>query len=240
MSWKKIHKIIRDPGGAIIHKATTGSWDNPSNLKQALMPWNNDRAITPDMTAEQQEAARQARISTNVAEINKAYGGREQQYADYARALQAKYTGDLNRQYANASRQQKFALAGAGQTGGSLAADQGEELGRQMAEGTISAQSKVNQGEAALRSADEQSRLQLTSLAQAGGDIGNPAIQAGNMLRANLQGANNTTDALGDVFGSAAASYKAMQEARNLRRGLTTSYENIYGGGLGRTQPVTR
>jgi hypothetical protein len=230
---------ILDPGAAVSHKVATGS---PLNAKTLMDPngWGTPDKPAKDMTAEEQEAARQQRVTANVGAINNAYAGREQQYADYANALRTKYTGDLTRQYATAARQQKFALAGAGQTGGSLAADQGEELGRQMAEGTVAAESKVGQGESGLRAQDENARLQMISLAQAGGDIGDAAMQTGNMLRANLQNANGTVNELGDVFGNVATSYKAMQEARNLRRGLTTSYENIYGGGLGRAQPATR
>lgn len=191
--------------------------------------------------ATQAEADRQARISTNVGQINDAYGGREQQYADYAKALRTKYTGDLNRQYATASRQNRFGLAGAGLTGGSQARDAGADLGREMAEGTVAAESKANEAEAGLRSQDENARLQLISLAQTGGDIGNAATQTGNMLRANLQNAQGgTTGKLGDVFGSAASTYKTMQDARNLRRGLTGSYEQIYGSGIGRPQAAPR
>lgn len=203
-----------------------------------------DAFVTPENTAAKDaaeaEALRQKRISANVAQINNAYGGREGQYKAFADALQKKYRGDLNRQYADANRNLKFELAGAGLTGGSRAADAGTDLGRQMSEGTIQAQSKVNEAEAGLRGADENARLQLISLAQTGGDIGNAATQTSNMLRANIQNAQGSTaNGLGDVFGQTAATYKAMQEARNLRRGLTGSYEQIYSGGIGR-QPGVR
>lgn len=198
-----------------------------------LMGINPKKAAT-DNTAEQLEAERQARISKNVADINSAFTGRESQYQKYADALRTKYTDDLNRQYADAGRNLKFELAGAGLTGGSVAKDQGAELSRQMSEGTITAEQQVGAQEAALRSADEQSRLNLISLAQAGGDIGNAATQAGNMLKANYDANANKINALGDVFGSTAATYKAMQEARNLRRGLASSQEQIYGAGIGK------
>lgn len=194
----------------------------------------NPKKPAQDTSAAELEAERQARISKNVADINSAYAGRESQYKQFADALRTKYTGDLNRQYADANRNLKFELAGAGLTGGSRAADAGRDLGREMAQGTTDVQSKVNQAEAGLRSQDENARTQLISLAQAGGDIGSPALQANSMLQANLQGANGAAPTLGDVFGSTAATYKALQEARNLRRGLTSSYEQVYGSGIGR------
>lgn len=224
---------IADPGSAVSHKVANGA---PLNATTLMDPnhWATPEKAPQDMTAEEQEAARQQRISTNVASINSAYGSREGQYKAFADALRQKNTGDLNRQYADAGRSLKFELAGSGLTGGSVAADSGRDLGRQMAEGTVASESKVNAAEAGLRSQDENSRLQLISLAQAGGDIGNAASQTSNMLKANLQGAQSGVSALGDIFGSTAATYKAMGEARNLRRGLTGSYEQIYGGGIGR------
>lgn len=239
MCFKKVHKIARDPGGAIIRKASGGSWEGTSNLRGALMPWADKKAPPKDMTAEEMEAARQERISANVAAINNTFAGREGQYKQFADALRTKFTGDLDRQQREASRNLRFELAGAGLTGGSVASDKGADLGREMAEGTVAAQSKVNEAEAALRSQDENARLQLISLAQTGGDIGNPAMQTANMLKANLQNAQGgAAGKLGDVFGSTAATYKQMQEARNLRRGLTSSYEQIYGSGIGRPQPT--
>ena len=238
MGWKKIHKILRDPGGAIIRKASGGEWEGTSNLRGALMPWADKKAPPKDMSAAEMEAERQARISGNVAQINNAYAGREKQYADYANAIREKYTNDLTKQYTGANRNLKFELAGAGLTGGSYAKDAGKDLANEMTQGTLAAESKAGEAESALRGQDENTRLQLISLAQTGGDIGNPAIQAGNMLKANLQSANSTAGQLGDVFGSTAQAYKQLQDARNLRRGLTTSYEQIYGAGIGRAQPT--
>jgi hypothetical protein len=186
-----------------------------------------DAFVTPEDTsaadAQAAEAARQKRISQNVASINAAYAGREGQYKRFADAVRTKYTGDLKRQYGDASRNLKFELAGAGQTGGSVAVDQGRDLSRQMTEGTIAAESKVNEAEANLRGQDEQSRLSMIGLAQSGGDIGNPAAQTASMLRANLNRGNSTTGQLGEIFGSTANTYKQMAEARNIRRGLKQS-----------------
>lgn len=194
----------------------------------------NPKKPKTDDSAAAMEAERQARISANVGNINSAFAGREGQYAAFADALRKKYTGDLTRQYDTAGRNLKFELAGAGLTGGSAAKDQGADLARQMTEGTVAAEQQVGSAEAGLRSADENARMQMISLAQAGGDIGNAATQTGNMLRANYDANTAGAKGLGDVFGGTAATYKAMQEARNLRRGLSTAQDSIYGVGLGR------
>lgn len=219
--------------------------DKLGKLSPATKAVVGDAFVTPEDTSAKDaaaaEAARQQRISANVAAINDAYAGRESQYQQYADAIRTKNTAELGRQQATANRQLKFALAGSGLTGGSYAADAGRELGREAAQGAITAEQKVNDATSALRSADENARLQMISLAQTGSDIGNASNQTANMLKANLQNAQGSTAGeLGDVFGSTAATYKAMQEARNLRRGLTTSYENIYGSALGAPTAGTR
>lgn len=212
----------------------TGPMTFRNTVDEANVMGLNPKKPATDTSAAAMEAERQARISANVSGINSAYAGREGQYAAFADALRKKYTGDLTRQQDTASRNLKFELAGAGLTGGSVAKDQGADLGRQMTEGTVAAEQKVGAQEAALRGADENSRMQMISLAQAGGDIGNAAVQTGNMLRANYDANANGANTLGDVFGGTAATYKAMQEARNLRRGLASSQEQIYSAGIGR------
>jgi DTW domain-containing protein YfiP len=90
-----------------------------------------------------------------------------------------------------------------------------------------------------LQSADEQSRLQMISLAQSGADIGNAATQTANALRANLSAAQNTglANGLGDVFGATAQAYKAQQDAQARRRGLqdATLYANPFSRSTGST-----
>jgi hypothetical protein len=186
---------------------------------------SNKAARDAQRAAEAAEAERQARISANVADINKAYSGREAQYARFTDALRKRFGGELTRQHATANRNLRFELAGAGLTGGSVARDAGSDLARQMTEGTISVEQKVGAAGADLRGRDEQSRAQMIGLAQAGGDIGNASLQTASMLRGNIGAAEgaNTTAAVGDLFGGTAATYKAMQEARNIRRGLKQS-----------------
>lgn len=187
--------------------------------------------------AEQAERERQARVGANVESINRAFAGREGQYADFLDALRSYYTSDLNRQQQDASRQLKFALARSGLTGGSQAAYAGKELAREANRGAITAEQRAQNALASLRAQDEQSRLAMISLAQSGQNIGDAATQTANALRANINAAQSEglASGLGDVFGNTAATYKAMKEAAALRRGLKDSeiYANPFTRGSG-------
>jgi hypothetical protein len=182
--------------------------------------------------AAQAETDRQGRISGNVSAINSAYAGREPQYADFRAALQKQFGTELGRQQQVAQRHLKFSLAKTGNTGGSVAVDQGAELNREAAQGALTAEQHARGAEAKLRSADEQSRLGMISVAQSGGDIGNAATQTANSLRANIEGARSEGQAqgLGDLFGGTADIYKKSQDAAQFRKGLGST---IYGSPWG-------
>lgn len=173
--------------------------------------------------AEQAEAARQAQISGNVQAINRAFAGREPQYAQFSQALRDRLNTQFNQQRALATRQNKFALAKAGLTGGSAAVDAGRRLSREAQEGAINVERQAQGAAADLRSRDEQTRQQMIALAQSGTDVGNPGQQTANMLSANLGSAQNIdlANRLGDVFGGTATAYRNAMDAAARRRGLT-------------------
>ncbi len=175
-----------------------------------------------EQAAAAQEAQREQTISGNVNAINGAFANRGGEYASYGKALQDQYQTELNRQQGIAARNNKFALARSGLTGGSAAVDAGTLLGQESAEGTIKAQQAVNSGVSQLQNQDESTRQQMISLAQSGGDIGNAATQTANQLRANAGNASNVNAAagLGDVFGGVTSSYQNEQTAAALRSGL--------------------
>ena len=185
--------------------------------------------------AQQQEQQRQAEISANVNSINSAFGNRQPQYNQYLQATRNLYNTELGRQQQIASRNLKFALARNGQTGGSVAADQGNELGREMAQGSIQAEQKAQGGLAQLENQDQAERLQMISLAQSGADIGNAATQTADALRANLGSAmaGSTANSLGDVFGDLTKDYNNFQQAAMTRKGLNNSTQYIYGNQSG-------
>src|ERR1700740_3316319 len=94
--------------------------------------------------AQQQETDRQNKINANIASINGAFSNRAPEYANFKTALQQQYQTELNRQQAIAGRNNKFALARSGLTGGSAAVDAGRLLGQEEAQGTVTAQQAVN------------------------------------------------------------------------------------------------
>lgn len=168
------------------------------------------------------EAERQGRITTNVANINSAFAGREPQYQQLGDALRKRLNDQLSLQRGQATRQAKFNLARSGLTGGSAARDTARTLQREGEEGVLQAERAAQKGVSDLRAQDEQQRTQLVSLAQSGNDIGDAASMASSALRANLEGAASTNlqNALGEVFANTAATNKAMLDAAARRRGL--------------------
>lgn len=182
--------------------------------------------------AQQQEAQRQAAIATNVNGINSAFANRQPQYQQYLGATRNLYQTELGRQQGIASRNLKFATARSGLTGSSVSADQGNELGREMAAGTLQAEQKSQGALSQLQSQDQAERLQMISLAQSGADIGNSATQTADALRANLGTAmsSQTASGLGDVFGGITNSVTNTQNAAMTRRGLqaANAYANPF------------
>lgn len=181
--------------------------------------------------AQQQENQRQAQIGQSVNQIDAAFGNRQPQYDQYLNATRSLYNTELGRQQQVAARGQKFALARNGLTGSSVAADQGDELGREMAQGTIAAEQKAQGALSNLQSQDNAERLQLISLAQSGSDIGNANQQATDALRANLGTAmsSNVASGLGDIFSGVADSYKNTTNAAMAQRGINNARQNLYG-----------
>lgn len=181
--------------------------------------------------ATQQEAARQAAISSNVNQIDNSFASRQPQYQQYLNATRNVYNTELGRQQQIAGRNLKFALARSGNTGGSVAADQGDELGREMAAGSIQAEQKAQSGLANLQSQDNSERLQLINLAQSGADVGNVATQSADAQRANLGAAmaGSTASGLGDVFGGVTQDVNNFNNAAAARRGVNNSNQYLYG-----------
>lgn len=172
--------------------------------------------------ARRNEAARQAGIDRTITDINALYDseGRKKQVTDYGAELLNYFTGDLNKQKTIADRDSKFALARSGQTGGSLAIDQGRQLGTEYQEGILEAGRRAQSGMADLQSQDEQSRLNLTSLAQNGLSQTNAATQAAAAMRASLASASATNKAqgLGQLFDSVSKAKTASETAAEKRR----------------------
>jgi hypothetical protein len=178
--------------------------------------------------AEQAEAQRQSQISGNVQSINRAFAGREPQYAQFTQALRERLNTQFGQQRQAATRQNKFALAKSGLTGGSAAIDAGRRLTREGQEGALQVERTAQGAGADLRAKDENARNQMIALAQSGTNIGNAGQQTAQMLQANIGSAQNQdlTNRLGDVFGGTAQAYRTAVDAKERRRGLDTA--NLY------------
>ena len=181
--------------------------------------------VNPAAIAQQQAAQAQDLTNTNVNSINSAFSSRAPQYAQFLASTQGLYKQQLDQQNAIASRNLKFALARGGQTGGSLAADQGAELGREQAQGTLQGQQKAEGALSGLESQDQSQRLQLISEAQSGANTGTGAALAAQAMQANLGAANANTSAnqLGDVFGGITNSVNQIQNQQNVLKGLNAA-----------------
>jgi hypothetical protein len=184
--------------------------------------------------AKRTEDARQARIGSNVADINSAFDGREPQYVKLGQALRERLNEGIDLQRRDAARQSKFALARGGLVGGSAANDANAVLQREGREATLAGERQAQQGVAKLRAADEDARSRMISLAQSGNDIGNASRQTASALQANIMGAQSGAEVsqLGELFGNTAKTYRTQQDAAARRRGLNDA--KVYGAAFQR------
>lgn len=181
------------------------------------------------------EADRQRRIDETRGLIDRSFGSqrRQNQYDDYVGALREYLGTELVRQKADASRQTKFALARAGQTGGSVASDTMAKLGDEYSRGALQNESTVQGSLAGLRDQDEIARTRLLALADSGMDLTTAARRTSEMQEASIGRARNESFAkgLGDVFEKTAGTYKAINERVAQRRGFgyKANRQDLYG-----------
>lgn len=182
--------------------------------------------------AQQAEQDRQRRISQTIGSIDQAYSNpaREAQYGDFLSANREFYEQDVNKQKATADRNLKFGLARSGLTGGSRATDAGTNLGEDYIDGLLEAERRAQGATADLRGADQQSKLNLISLANSGLDATTAARQAAEAMRSNLQSGMSTSrlQGLGDLFSSVADVNKASSEAKVRREAADLYGQSMY------------
>lgn len=201
------------------------------------MPSSGSGAATK---AAQDEAWRQSNINQAVGQIDQIYGGprREADINDFLGASRSFYQNELGRQKGVADRSLRFAMARNGLTGGSAATDANRTLGQNYQAGVLTAD-RLAQGAASdLRTADQNSRLNLISQVQSGLDMTSGAQQAAQALQGNLASGRSNMQAsnLGDIFGGLASTYSRSQDMAAERRGnqaygLTYQPGFGYGGG---------
>lgn len=190
--------------------------------------------------AAQEESWRQNNINQAVDQINAIYGGasRQADIADFLGASRSFYTNELEKQKGVADRSLKFAMARNGLTGGTASIDANRTLGENYQAGVLSADRLAQQAAADLRTADDNSRMNLISQASTGMGLTSGAQQAAQAMQANLQGSRGAmkADALGDVFGGLANVFtnsKNMAEERRGNRAYGLLYQPGFGAGAG-------
>lgn len=192
-------------------------------------------------SAERAERERQARIASTVSRINQVYDNpsREAEIGDFLNATRQYYRDDLDRQKGDTDRQLRFAMARSGQTGGSVAFDNAKRVGQEYTRGVLEADRRAQAAAADIRAGDEESRLRLIQMAQAGLDTTTASQQAASALRNTLQSgrATATAEGLGDVFGSFADIYRRSRESADQRRGYRDYYNLFYQPGFGYGAP---
>ena len=193
----------------------------------------------PGAQARQQEAERQARVAAATEKINSIFNnsGRDVLYADQKQAVYDLNKRDVERQAQVAGRNNKFALARAGQLGGSLDVDSNAEIGRVTNEGLLQAGGIADASAAELKANDERTRANLISMAQSGIDTGSAATMALQGLDANAKtsAAQRAGASVGNLFADLGQAYYQNQINQGTRAGM-----NGFGQFTGVSAPSSR
>ena len=186
--------------------------------------------------AAQDEAWRQSNINQAVGQIDQIYGSprRQADIDDFLGATRSFYQRELDKQKGVADRSLRFAMARSGLTGGSASADANRQLGQDYQQGVLNAD-RLAQGAAAdLRTADQNSRMNLITQAQSGLDMTSGAQLAAQALQGNLASGRSQVQAsnLGNIFGGLATVYDRSRDMAAERRG-NQAYGLLYQPGFG-------
>lgn len=165
---------------------------------------------------------------------------REKLYNEQEQAVYDLNAKEVNDQYADAERANRFALARNGLLGGSSDVESNANLQEMTNEGLIQARALGQQAASDLRTADEQSKQSLIAMAQSGIDTGTAQQMAQAQLSANAQSAlgqrgGATIGSLFDNLSQAYLTNKLMNAAQNGYNLYNNNYGNLstnksYGG----------
>ena len=165
---------------------------------------------------------------------------REKLYNEQEQAVYDLNAKEVNDQYADAERANRFALARNGLLGGSSDVESNANLQEKTNEGLIQARALGQQAASDLRTADEQSKQSLIAMAQSGIDTGTAQQMAQAQLSANAQSAlgqrgGATIGSLFDNLSQAYLTNKLMNAAQNGYNLYNNNYGNLstnksYGG----------
>lgn len=171
--------------------------------------------------------------------------GREKLYEDQRDAVYEINSREVNRQYGDAERNNRFGLARHGLMGGSADVDSNARLQEITNEGLMKASGIADSAAASLRAKDESARQSLISMAQSGIDTGTAqkmAVESLNSTSQEAQGARSGAS-VGDLFGGLSQAYLRYNNldgsGTNLfntgNQGSSLSTRSSYGGNTSRS-----
>ena len=157
---------------------------------------------------------------------------REKLYDEQEQAVYDLNAKEVNDQYADAERANRFALARNGLLGGSADVDSNANLQEKTNEGLVQAKALGQQAASDLRTADEQSKQSLIAMAQSGIDTGTAQQMAQAQLNANAQSALGQRGGatIGNLFDNLSQAYltrQIMQAANNGYNLYGNNYNNL-------------
>lgn len=156
---------------------------------------------------------------------------REKLYDEQRQAVYDINTRDVNRQYGDAEKANRFGLARNGLMGGSTDIDSNARLQEMTNEGLVKAGGIADSAAASLRAADESARQSLISMAQSGIDTGTAQQMAMKQLEATSEKASGERAGatVGNLFGSLNQAY--LRGNGNQYASPNAVYNNGYTGG---------
>lgn len=187
-----------------------------------------------DGGAARMEAERQRRVRSAVDTINSVFNGadRDAMYKGQRNAVYDLNKTDVDRQFADAERANRFALSRNGLAGGSVDVYSKADISRRTNEGLMKAAGIADQAAADLRASDERTRSNLISTAQSGIDTGQAAAMALAQLDSNAKSAAGARSgaAIGTLFNDMSQAYLYNQANKGLSSGVNTPYSQQWLG----------
>ncbi|WAW09892.1 hypothetical protein NB640_11830 [Oxalobacter vibrioformis] len=191
-------------------------------------------------SAEKMEKQRQARIAAAVDAINSifAQSDRDKLYDEQKDVIYDINSRDVERQYENAERSNRFGLARNGLLGGSVDIDSNAELQRKNNEGLMQATGLADSAAANLKLQDERNRQSLISMAQS--DIGSGTAQSlAQQSLANAADnayADRATASIGSLFDDMGQAYLSAKYHGNSSGDSSSAFNlNNSGGTAGQS-----
>ena len=134
---------------------------------------------------------------------------REKLYDEQRQAVYDINSRDVNRQYGDAEKANRFGLARNGLMGGSADVDSNARLQEMTNEGLVKAGGIADNAAANLRASDESARQSLISMAQSGIDTGTAQQMAQQQLESSSQKAQGERSgaSIGNLFGGLSQAY---------------------------------